>query len=194
MRYFVSKINVNTTNPETQIFSVIKASPLDNKTPFRKVSLREVFLISQCVFNLTCLVSGFNAGHYDHFLTLRPNIFFVSQKVYGGGHFKSNSRLNITTHHLLAIFSGGKLSHNHAGYKTKEGRTGTKYEASEGPGQGTGNVGGASGAGHAGTGGRGDKTDRVGQFYGSLYRPWSYGSVGGFGRHYGKFPRCYCSY
>ena len=87
----------------------------------------------------------------------------------------------------MAIYSGGKLSHNHAGYKTKEGRTGDKYEPSEGPGQGYGSIAGGSGAGHAGNGGRGSAVNHVGQFYGSLYVPWTYGSPGGFGRHYGKF-------
>lgn len=108
-------------------------------------------------------------------------------QVYGGGHFKSNNRLNISVTHLLAIYSGGKLSHNHAGYKTKEGRQGNQFDPSEGPGQGTGDIGGASGAGFGGNGGRGTQANRVGQFYGSLYSPSEYGSAGGFGQHYGKF-------
>ena len=92
----------------------------------------------------------------------------------------------MTVTHLLALYSGGKLSHNHAGYRTKEGRTGSEFEPSEGPGQGTGNTEGASGAGFGGSGGRGSKENHVGQFYGSLYTPWEYGSVGGFGSHYGE--------
>lgn len=107
-------------------------------------------------------------------------------QIYGGGHLKSNNRLNITANHLLAVYSGGKLSHNHAGYVTKEGRTGNQFEPSEGPGQGTGNTGGASGAGHAGSGGRGTVSNRVGRHYGTLYYPWQYGSAGGYGNHYGK--------
>lgn len=85
------------------------------------------------------------------------------------------------------MYSGGKLSHNHAGYVTKEGRTGNEFEQSEGLGQGRGNTGGASGAGHAGSGGRGTAENRVGQHYGSLYQPWEYGSAGGYGLHYGKY-------
>lgn len=88
--------------------------------------------------------------------------------------------------HLLRINSGGRLSHNHAGYITKEGRPGNEFEPSEGPGQGTGSVNGASGAGYAGTGGRGTGANHVGQFYGDYRKPFDYGSVGGFGLHYGN--------
>lgn len=88
--------------------------------------------------------------------------------------------------HLLRINSGGRLSHNHAGYSTKEGRPGNEFEPSEGAGQGTGNVYGASGAGYAGTGGRGNGTNHVGQFYGDYRKPFDYGSAGGFGLHYGN--------
>lgn len=98
----------------------------------------------------------------------------------------SNGRLNISASHLLAIYSGGRLNHNHAGYRTKEARNGNQFEPSEGPGQGYGSVSGGSGAGHAGTGGRGSAINHVGRFYGSLFNPWTYGSVGGFGRHYGN--------
>lgn len=107
-------------------------------------------------------------------------------QIFGGGHFKSNSKLHIAVKHLLRINSGGKLSHNHAGYVTKEGRSGDEFEPSEGPGQGIGSVHGASGAGFAGTGGRGTGTGLVGQFYGDYRRPDDYGSAGGFGLHYGK--------
>ena len=88
--------------------------------------------------------------------------------------------------HLLRINSGGRLSHNHAGYITKDGRTGNEFEPSEGPGQGTGSSSGASGAGYAGTGGRGADATRVGQFYGDYRKPFDYGSAGGYGLHYGK--------
>ena len=94
--------------------------------------------------------------------------------------------MHIAVKHLLRINSGGRLSHNHAGYITKEGRPGNEFEPSEGPGQGTGSVHGASGAGFAGTGGRGTGTNHVGQFYGDYRRPDDYGSAGGFGLHYGK--------
>ena len=112
------------------------------------------------------------------------NVLF--NQIFGGGHFKSNNKLNIAVKHLLRINSGGRLSHNHAGYITKEGRPGNEFEPSEGPGQGTGSVYGASGAGYAGTGGRGTWATHVGQFYGDYRRPFDYGSAGGFGLHYGK--------
>ena len=111
---------------------------------------------------------------------------FSSKQIYGGGHFKSNNKLYVTVRHLFRINSGGRLSHNHAGYVTKEGRTGDEFEPSEGPGQGTGSILGASGAGYAGTGGRGTRANRVGQFYGSYKAPYDYGSAGGYGQHYGK--------
>lgn len=87
--------------------------------------------------------------------------------------------------HLLRINSGGRLSHNHAGYVTKDGRSGNEFEPSEGPGQGTGSSHGATGAGYAGTGGRGSGVTRVGQFYGDYRKPFDYGSAGGYGLHYG---------
>ena len=88
--------------------------------------------------------------------------------------------------HLLRINSGGRLSHNHAGYVTKDGRSGNEFEPSEGPGQGTGSSSGATGAGYAGTGGRGSGATRVGQFYGDYKEPFEYGSAGGYGLHYGE--------
>lgn len=51
--------------------------------------------------------------------------FFPSQ-IYGGGHFKVNSGLQLKVHHLLAIYSGGLLDLSGAGY------------AEEGLGMGTG--------------------------------------------------------
>ena len=106
-------------------------------------------------------------------------------QIYGGGNFVSNNRLNITAHHLLAVYSGGKLTHKHLGYRSEKGRVGTPLQSTKGPGKGTDSTLGASGAGYAGTGGSGKATNRVGGFYGSLYTPWQYGSAGGFGLHHG---------
>ena len=113
-------------------------------------------------------------------------VHFLFCQIFSGGHFKSTNKLNVSVLHLLRINSGGRLSHNHAGYITKDGRTGNEFEPSEGPGQGTGSSSGASGAGYAGTGGRGADATRVGQFYGDYRKPFDYGSAGGYGLHYGK--------
>ena len=49
----------------------------------------------------------------------------------------------------------------------------------------SGSASGASGGGHGGSGGRGSAQTKVGQGYGSMYKPEQYGSYGGHGRDLG---------
>ena len=41
-------------------------------------------------------------------------------QIYGGGHFKINTGLNMTTHHLLAIYSGGLIDLDGQGFTQPE--------------------------------------------------------------------------
>ena len=38
-------------------------------------------------------------------------------QIYGGGHFKVNTSMHMNVHHLLAVYSGGILSFNGAGFQ-----------------------------------------------------------------------------
>ena len=51
-----------------------------------------------------------------------------------------------------------------------------------GTGAGESNPRGSSGAGHGGTGGRGKEDEDIGTFYGNVFYPTSFGSVGGGGK------------
>ncbi|KAK3576661.1 hypothetical protein CHS0354_004945 [Potamilus streckersoni] len=97
--------------------------------------------------------------------------------IYGGGHFKVNTGLNMTVHHLFAIYSGGLLNLDGAGYQPN-----TDFA---GPGSGTDSTLGASGGGHGGSGGRGAALTTVGLGYDFIFTPKMYGSPGGYGKNYG---------
>ncbi|WAR26294.1 hypothetical protein MAR_011998 [Mya arenaria] len=98
--------------------------------------------------------------------------------IYGGGHFSINTGLNMTVHHLLAVYSGGKIDLSGAGYQPNSGKEGT--------GAGIGSTSGGSGGGHGGSGGRGSGLGRVGTGYDSLYNPAGHGSAGDL--YYGDHP------
>ena len=70
-------------------------------------------------------------------IALSNRLYLISNKVYGGGHFQSNVGLNVSASHLFAVYSGGELNLDHAGYRTQlsteEGST-----IFRGPGQGFG--------------------------------------------------------
>ncbi|XP_077861759.1 uncharacterized protein LOC144342564 [Saccoglossus kowalevskii] len=97
--------------------------------------------------------------------------------VYGGGHLKSNDKFEIIADHLAAVYSGGLVNLDGGGYKMPENK---------GPGGGYGSISGGSGGGHGGSGGRSAGNALVGLAYGSIYEPFEYGSVGGYGNHYGE--------
>ncbi|XP_076091252.1 uncharacterized protein LOC143063127 [Mytilus galloprovincialis] len=107
----------------------------------------------------------------------KDNMFVMDSTnvtIYGGGHFKVNTGLNMTTHHLMAIFSGGLIDLDGQGLSQPE---------DVGPGYGTGSLTGGSGGGHGGSGGRGTDAYTVGQGYDSIYTPVKYGSPGGYGNY-----------
>ncbi|XP_070535283.1 uncharacterized protein [Ptychodera flava] len=105
------------------------------------------------------------------------SIKLTNLTVYGGGHFQSNDRFEVTADHLVAIYSGGTINLDSGGYYVPEDK---------GPGGGFGSTSGGSGGGHGGSGGRGNGNHLVGLAYGSIYEPIDYGCVGGYGNQYGE--------
>ncbi|XP_060557569.1 uncharacterized protein LOC132717977, partial [Ruditapes philippinarum] len=106
------------------------------------------------------------------------NMDATNISIYGGGHFKVNTALKMTVHHLLAVYSGGKLDLSGAGFLSDS--------VNHGPAPGIGSASGGSGGGHGGSGGRGSGLTTVGIGYDSMYEPNIAGSAGGHGYHFGE--------
>ncbi|KAL4226615.1 hypothetical protein ACF0H5_014598 [Mactra antiquata] len=120
------------------------------------------------------------AGTFKLYSETPENVFTIDAtniSIYGGGHFTVNTGLTMIVHHLIAVYSGGKLDLSGSGYRPNTGL--------EGPGAGIGSTSGGSGGGHGGSGGRGSGLTAVGIGYDSLYNPGMEGSAGGYGLYHG---------
>ena len=97
----------------------------------------------------------------------------------------SNAKLFCYAERLLALFSGGEINLDGAGYP---GNNEDGFTVELGDKQGRGHSGGGSGGGHGGTGGRGTAQQAVGLGYDSLYEPSEPGAPGGYGSQFGEYP------
>ena len=66
---------------------------------------------------------------------IQYNMIPYNPQIYGGGHMISNTQLNITSSHLFAVYSGGRLNLDETGWEPVADGT---YQDNQGSGQGRG--------------------------------------------------------
>ena len=82
------------------------------------LSLRSLFCLFSSGHFTQVLLCVFLVAHNKYmytFLVIRL-LYVRFFQIYGGGHFKVNSGIYFKVHHLFAVYSGGKVDLDGAGY------------------------------------------------------------------------------